>query len=345
MVVVVVAASSSTLLIGMERMNITLTLSSRRTQLKPELGSLQPLVQSGNGAEPQILQPCADARGEVREVGAHGSLVHHGPGDTLGHLNLRPGGKVPLLGPLGHGLDGPHAAVLLQPHAVLKEVVPGRFLGAGQHAPHHHHAGPDGQRLHGMPRGGDAAVGDHGHAEPPGHARRVVHRRGLRAPHGTHLLRGADGADAHAHAQAVHPAADQVVRLPRRHHVAAHHVHLRVRGLDPADEVVLVHGVPLGGVDHNQVRARLHQRRAPLAVVGPGADAAADQQLLGRVQAGPGEVAVLLQVVARDQRHQPARPVHHGQLALLGPLQDGVRLLQVHALWCSHQLVQWGHDS
>lgn len=75
----------------------------------------------------------------------------------------------------------------------------------------------------------------------------------------SHLLRGADGAHAHADPQRVHPGLDKVRRLPGCDDVAPDHVDRGVGALDVFHHLVLVHRVPLRGVDDDHVDARLEK--------------------------------------------------------------------------------------
>lgn len=147
-----------------------------------------------------------------------------------------------------------------------------------------------------MPRRGDAAVRDAGHAELARDAGDVVDRCGLCTPHRAHLLGGADGAAAHAHAQAVHACPDQVVRLAGGDDVAPDELDLRVVRLDVLDHVDLVHGVALGRVDDDYVHAGIHQGLAAYAVIRARTDSGGHQQLLVGILGCVGELTTLLYV-------------------------------------------------
>ena len=81
----------------------------------------------------------------------------------------------------------------------------------------------------------------------------------------------------------------------------------------------------------------------PSFVFFAGAHGGADKQLAAGVHRGERILARLLQVSARDQRHQLALVVDDGQLALLRLLQNGVGLLQRHTGRRRHQIFQPRH--
>ncbi len=147
-----------------------------------------------------------------------------------------------------------------------------------------------------MSRRSDAAIRNARHPKLAGNARYVVDGSGLRATHGAHLLRGADGAAAHAHADTVHAGLDQMQRLARGDDVASDNLHGWVRGLDVFDHVELVHGVSLTRVDHDDVHARLHKHSAAVLVIGTGSNRRPHQQLAFGVLGCVGELSALLDV-------------------------------------------------
>ena len=102
-----------------------------------------------------------------------------------------------------HGLQTAHALVGLEAHAVLIKVLSRRLVGARQHGAHHDAARPAGERLGDVSRALDAPVGKNRHAVFGGETQHVVDGAGLRPADRAHLLRGADGSDAHADAEAV----------------------------------------------------------------------------------------------------------------------------------------------
>ena len=108
------------------------------------------------------------------------------------------------------------------------------------------------------------------------------------------------------------PGRDQRPRRLRRDDVAADDLQLRVLLLDGADPVEHALGVAVGGVDDQQVDARLDQRLDALGRVAARADGGADAQRAPVVLAGVGIVLGLLEVLGGD---------HAAQLEVLGDHQ------------------------
>ena len=85
-------------------------------------------------------------------------------------------------------------------------------------------------------------------------------------------------------------------------------------GLDLGDHVSDRLGVPVRGVDDQEVDARLDQRlRSPLGVLADADGRADDQPALG-VLGGVRELLALGEVLDRDEPAQPARTVDERQL-------------------------------
>ena len=331
-------------------MNVALLLGRVRPLLEPQLAVGHHLLELGDGVGADVLESVLDAAVEVGQELKDGAFVGDRAADTLGYLELV--GlvvEVPVhgraLGVLAvHRLDGAHAAVLLQPDAVVEEVLAGRLGGAGQQRAHHDRARADAEGLDDVADGLDAAVGDDGHAV----ARRVlgdlVDGRRLGAAHRHHLLRDADGPGAHAHAQPVGAGLDEVARLRHADHVAGHHLELRVRRLYVLDHLDLVDRVALRGVQDDDVDPGLDQLPQPQLVGLARPHGGPDEQLLVPVLGGVGVAAVLLQVGPRHQRDELALVVDDGQLALLRLLEDGVGLPEGDAGLRGDQLIQPRHD-
>ncbi|TYZ68959.1 hypothetical protein PybrP1_005129 [[Pythium] brassicae (nom. inval.)] len=289
------------LLVRVEAVDVALALRRRRAQLEAQLAAVKRRVHVRERFLAEILQPVHDALLQVRDVLLERALVHDGAAHALRDLDRGRLRKVALRRALRHGLDRAHAAVLLEPHAVLEK------------------------RLDDVARAANAAVRDHRHAELAREPRRVVHCGRLRAADRAHLLRRADRADAHADLESVRARVDEALALRHGHDVAADHVDVRVRRLDPLNELDLERRVALRRVDHDHVHARCDERSAPFAVARARADRGTDQQLLVRVLGRVREVAVLDEVPARDERDELAARVHDRELALLAFAQNPVR--------------------
>ena len=111
----------------------------------------------------------------------------------------------------------------------------------------------------------------------------------LGAADGADLLRGADGARAHADPETVSAGENEVVRLQHGNDVTSDHVDLGELLLEPAEHVDLVNTVTLGGIDDDDVDAGVDERNDAVAVGRAGRDGGADEEALVLVLARVGE--------------------------------------------------------
>eukprot|EP00962_Isochrysis_galbana_P025727 scaffold7960_cov129-Isochrysis_galbana.AAC.3 len=134
------AAGSAELLALVVEQVVDSTLHLRRggAQLEPEVAGGECVPELRERLEAHVLQRVPEAGREVRQVPLERPLVHHGARHALGHPDGRVGGEVAVgRRALVHGVDGAHAAVRLEPDAVLVKVVAGRLVRAGQQRAHH----------------------------------------------------------------------------------------------------------------------------------------------------------------------------------------------------------------
>ena len=82
-----------------------------------------------------------------------------------------------------------------------------------------------------------------------------------------HLLGGANGPGAHAHAQGVCTAINETARLPAGDHVAADDLQVRVRPLDMRQHLQLVGGVPCTWMHALAARLPAHSYGAELVIM------------------------------------------------------------------------------
>ena len=163
------------------------------------------------------------------------------------------------------------------------------------------------------PREADAAVGDDRHL--------VVHGRGdvrhggdLRNTDAGDDARGADGAGADAHLDAVDAGLHEIARRIGRRDVAADDLQVAPLRLDARDHVEHALGMAVRGVDHDHVDAGLAQRRDALERVLRRADGRADAQAARRILAGAREFGGLLEILHGDHAAQFLVAVHHQHL-------------------------------
>ena len=130
-----------------------------------------------------------------------------------------------------------------------------------------------------MPHVLDAPIRDAGHAEAGGEAGYVIYGCGLRAPHGHDFLRYARGAGAHPDSEAVSSRGDEVRGLGDGDDVAGYDVEGWVVLFDVFDHVDLEDGVPLAGIQDDDVEAGVCELFQPLLVFGAGADGGGADEL------------------------------------------------------------------
>mmetsp|Transcript_74333 Transcript_74333/g.187935 ORF Transcript_74333/g.187935 Transcript_74333/m.187935 type:complete len:373 (-) Transcript_74333:603-1721(-) len=315
----------------MEPMHASFTLGCWAAELESELACVELALQFLNRLRTDVLHPVFQALHQVRHIPVHGALILNGPRHALRHLHHGVAAKVAVVRALLHGVNGTHATVPLQPFAVFGvEVLSWRLLCACEEAPAHRCSRTQAERLDYVTRARDAPVGQDRDAISPGDLRHVVDRRGLSTAASAHLLSGANGADPHAHAQAINTALDEVFCLLSRDDVPSHHLQLWELRLHPPDDVVLEGAVALAAVHNDRIHAGSHQSAHTVAISGPGADGRRHHEAAVLVLGGEGEVRLFAQVSAGHQRHQPPSCRDDRQLAKFLLSEDLVGLGQLN---------------
>mmetsp|Transcript_133651 Transcript_133651/g.285804 ORF Transcript_133651/g.285804 Transcript_133651/m.285804 type:complete len:306 (-) Transcript_133651:760-1677(-) len=280
---------------AVEPVHSALSLCSRTPDLEAKLSREESPAEFLHGLGTQVLHPVPDALGKVGQVSVHGALVLHRARDALCHLHRAEGAEVAVIGSLFHGIDGAHAAIPLQAHAVVcVEILTRRLLRAGEQTPAHCSSGSKAEGLHNVPWARDATIRDDGHAVLFGKLCNLVDSRGLGPPAGADLLRGADRADAHAYTKGVGATFQEVLGLPLRDNIACHHLETGELLLHPLDHVTLEHAVPLAAVDDDCVDASADKHSHAVTVRHPGAHCRGHPELPILVFRGQGELCVLL---------------------------------------------------
>src|SRR5512134_2049440 len=105
------------------------------------------------------LQTADQLECDARQRAAVGDAPLDPLGDELA-LRLHVGLEVPVLAPLLHRLQRPHAAVHLVGATLVQDHLPRALLGAGEERPDHHGGRPGGDRLRDVAGIFDPAVGD-----------------------------------------------------------------------------------------------------------------------------------------------------------------------------------------
>ncbi len=127
--------------------------------------------------------------------------------------------------------------------------------------------------------------------------------------------------------------------------VTTDHLHFRVAVFDALDALEHVSGVTVGGIDHEHVHARFHQRCYAVVGVGAGAHAGAHAQAAFRVFAGVGVFFGFVDVFYGDQAAQLEVVVDHEHFLNAVLVQQLAHFVVVGAFFDGHQLVFRGHDT
>ena len=281
--------------------------------------------------------------------GAHRAFVGHAAFDAFGHQFFDAGGgvlevAVGRAGFAGHGAQGAHAPVGFVVAALEQFHFAGGFFGAGQQRADHNGVGAGGDGLGDVAGEADATVGDQRHVgalEGGGH---FGDGGDLRDADAGDDAGGADGARADAHFDAVGAGFHQRDGGFGGGDVAADHVHVREVLLDPGDAVEHALRVTVGGVHHDHIHARFHQRGDALFGAAAGAHGRADAQTALAVFTGVGVAGGFFDVLDGDHAAQLAGVVDHQDLFDAVLVQQGLHFVGAGALFHRYQAVAAGHD-
>ena len=161
-----------------------------------------------------------------------------------------------------------------------------RFFGAGEQRTHHHRGSASADGFRKIAGKAYAAIGNDRHVRFLRRIRRFRDGGNLGNANASDHAGGANAAGADANLHRIHAGIKECARSLRRCHIAAHHRHVRIFLLDPANAIQHALGMAVGGIDDDDVHARLHQRRHPIVRLFTGADAGAGAQLPVLVLAG-----------------------------------------------------------
>jgi hypothetical protein len=292
-----------------------------------------------------VLQRVLDTSSKVRHELGDGSSVRNGTRDTLGDEDtvalreVASSASIALLAVLTattsllvlHGVDAAHATVRLDELALSgNERSAGRLGGTGQQTTHHDSGSTEGEALDNVANVLDATIGNAGNTETSRESADGVHAGSLGSADSHDLLGDASAATAHTNTETVNTSSNERSSLLPGDHVSADHIQARELLLDPLDHVNLVHAVTLATVQDNDIETSIDQLLQADLVLRTRANGSSAEELLGvRELRSEGEVKVLVQIGARDHRHEVSLFVDNGKLALLGLGQNLVGLLEV----------------
>src|SRR5690606_923936 len=221
-----------------------------------------------------------------------------------------------------HGAERAHAAVRLELLAVDEHQLTGGLLAAGEQRAQHHRVRAGDQGLGDVAGVLQAAVADDRDPGVLGGERGLVDGRDLRDADAGDDAGGADGAGSDADLDAVAARVDAGLGAVARGDVAADDVDAGGVGLDLGDHVADQPGVAVGGVDDDEVDARLDQGLGALEGVTGDTDRGADQEPALAVLGGVGVLLGLDEVLDRDQALEHAVVVDQRQLLDLAAAQQ-----------------------
>ena len=242
--------------------------------------------------------------------------------------------EITIGGAVFHRAYRAHATVRFILAALIQEYVARRFFRAGEHAAHHHATGACRQRLGDIARITDAAVADQRHAgsfQPFCH---VGDRGDLRHAHAGDDPGGTDRTGANTDLDGVCTVFDQGTGRIGGGDIAADHVDVRELLLDPAHALQHAEAVAVGGVDHDDVHAGLHQQFDAFDIVGAYADCSAHAQFAVAVLTGIRVLGGFQDVLDGNQAAQFECAVDH---------QDPFQPMQVHQRLGLGQRRAFGH--
>mmetsp|Transcript_49697 Transcript_49697/g.155518 ORF Transcript_49697/g.155518 Transcript_49697/m.155518 type:complete len:254 (-) Transcript_49697:1142-1903(-) len=225
----------------LDSVNLAFALSCGSPLLIHQRTILHGTMQLLDRSHAYILQGLSETHVQMGKVHVQRPLVGNEARHTLLHLD--PGlavHQVACAATLLHGLLGAHPSVLLHAHAIAVEPFARSFMGACQHASHHHTACSERERLHNMPGGTDASVGDDGDVKPSSEPRDLIDGHSLRSPARHHLLSRADASNTHSNSKSITTSLDQVRCLTTSNHIPSNHFDVRIVLLDVTDHVSLV---------------------------------------------------------------------------------------------------------
>mmetsp|Transcript_115969 Transcript_115969/g.247862 ORF Transcript_115969/g.247862 Transcript_115969/m.247862 type:complete len:313 (+) Transcript_115969:382-1320(+) len=282
---------------------------------------------------------------KVRQVLLQAALVQDRARHALCHLHRAAGPEIAVVGTLLHGIDGAHPAIPLQARPILcEEILPRRLLCAGQHATAHRRTCSQAQRFENVPRAPDATISDDRHAMCPRKPGDVVHGGCLATAASGDLLGCADGTDAHADAERVDTAVDEVLRLKPCDDVPANDLQVRELRLHPLYHSVLENTVTLAAVDNDCIYTRSYECVHPVPVGVAGAHRSSYDEVVVRIRRREGKLGALFQVCPRHQGDEATLIRDNRQLPFLGIFEQGVRLDKSHTLLRRGEAPHRRHD-
>ena len=268
----------------------------------------------GDAAAAGVAHAGAQAADHLVDDRRHRALEGHAAFDAFRHelLDFARGVlEVAVLAALGHRTQRAHAAIALVATALEQLDLARGFLGAGEHAAHHHGGGTGGNGFCKVTGVAHAAIADERDAVLQG-VGDIHDGRNLRHAYAGDDARGADRAGTNPHLDGIGTRIGKRQRGLGGGDVAADDLQfIAILLLDRRDAIQNALAVAVGSVDHHHIHARIHQRSHALVGVRPRAHSRAHAQATTLVLAGIGMVGGLLHVLDGDQPAQLEGIVHH----------------------------------
>ena len=241
-----------------------------------------------------------------------------------------------------HRAERAHAAVLLEPFALLEDHVTRRLVGSGEDRACHDGVRAGGQRLRDVARRRHAAVCDQRHAVTRRDGGAIVDRGDLWHADARDDASRANRARPDADLHRIRARVDQRLRRLGRRDVARNDLDVELR-LDSPHH--LRHGsrMAVRRVDHQHVDTRVDERACALPGVCADTDRGADAQPSLLVLCRLRELDPFLDVLDGDQPLQPSVRVDDRQLLDLVAMEDRLRLRQRRPERGCHQVAR-GHQ-
>merc|ERR1712003_314898 len=120
-------------------MNASLSLCSRRSNLKPKFSIIKTFAGYVNTLDTGILQTMTNSLHQIRNVSPKSPFVDDCTADSLSYLDLSsccvP--YISLFTTFVHRFDTSHASITFQTHSILVKILTWSFIRSCQHATHH----------------------------------------------------------------------------------------------------------------------------------------------------------------------------------------------------------------
>ena len=271
------------------------------------LDELPVLLQIGDSLTSAVSHAGADSADELEHGVCKRAFVRNAALDAFRHEFCRIRLEISVLRALFHGTDRAHAAIDLEPSALIDLAFAGAFLAPCEERADHDDVSARGERFHYVSAVFYAAVCDDGDVVFCRDACDVVDRRDLRHADAGDDARRTDRAGTDADFDCVGARFDEVFRRLGRRDVAADDLAIRECVFDLSDRLHDAFRVTVRRVEHEHVDARLDKCARALENVFRDAYRRAAKKPSAAVFCGIRVLRALLYILGRDKAFEVSR--------------------------------------